>query len=129
MGDLPLVWGGDSLMVSISNAASRDDVYDLTELAFANRSDPVKLAKIADALEESIPCLDPARFRHELEHVLAGPDLPQLAVAKEMARAVLEGRPVPVSAGSAGSKGAREGRGFLGRATGLLRGRPGRPKG
>ncbi len=79
-------------MPSISNAAARDDLYDLTELAVANQSDAGKIAKIAQALERSIPRLDPVRFRGEFEHVLRGPDIPQLVRAKEMARAALEGR-------------------------------------
>jgi hypothetical protein len=82
------------LVVSISSAAARDDVYDLIELAFADRADSVKLAKIGEALEESIPRLDPVRFRKDLEHVLAGPNLPQLAAAKVMAQAALDGRPL-----------------------------------
>ncbi len=111
-------------MVSISGAAARDDVYELIELAFANRADSAKIAQIAEALEDSIPQLDPRRFRGELEHVLVGPDLPQLAAAKEMAQAVLEGRPLAPRPGSPANDPDRAGQGFLGRAAGLLRGQP-----
>ena len=114
-------------MLSVSDAAARNDVYDLIELAFANRMDPAKLATIAEALEESIPRLDPARFRRELEHVVKGPQLPQLETAREMAQAVLEGRPVSgPTASSDAERAGRQNRGFLARAAGLLRGPPGR---
>ena len=106
-------------MGSISSAAARDDVYELTELSFAHRSDPAKIAQIVEALEESIPSLDPVRFRGELEHVLSGPDLPELARAKELAAAMLEGRPVPAPSGAGSGSGA--GRGMLGRMGRLLR--------
>jgi hypothetical protein len=114
-------------VVSISGAAARDDVYDLIELAFANRTDPVKIAQIAEALEESIPHLDPQRFRSELEHVLEGPELPQLVTAKEMATAVLEGRPLAPHRDSAVNAPESAGPGFLARAAGLLRGQFRRP--
>jgi hypothetical protein len=116
-------------VVSISGAAARDDVYELIELAFASRADLAKIAQIAEALEESIPNLDPARFRGELEHVLEGPDLPQLEVAKEMARAVLQGRPLapPPDSQVKGSDPANQG--FLARTARLLRGQGGGPRG
>lgn len=79
-------------MSDISRAAAYDDVYKLTEIAMRNWDDPTKLAHVAEALEECIPTLDPVRFRGELEHVLKGPDVPELARAKEMANAALEGR-------------------------------------
>jgi hypothetical protein len=112
-------------MVSISGAAARDDVYELIELAFASRADQAKINQIAEALEESIPHLDPARFRGELEHVLEGPDLPQLEVAKDMALAVLQGQPLapPSDSRVKGSDPTRQG--LLARATGLLRGQGG----
>ena len=111
--------------MSVSGAAARDDVYDLIELAFANKADLVKIAQIAEALEECIPRLDPQRFRGELEHVLEGPDLPQLAAAKAMARAVLEGRPLAPRPDSPVKGSDPERRGFLARAAGLLRGQRG----
>jgi hypothetical protein len=109
--------------MSISSAAAFDDVYQLAELAHANKSDPVKLAKSADALEESIPRLDPVRFRGELEHVLKAPDLPVLQKAKEMATAALEGRLEidPDRAGAA--RPAPAAGGIMGRFARLLRGR------
>ena len=116
-------------MVSISSAAGRDDVYELIELAFASRADLVKITQIAEALEECIPHLDPQRFRGELEHVLEGPDLPQLATSKEMAKAVLEGRPLAPRPDSPVEGSERAVQGFLARAAGLLRGRRGGPLG
>ncbi len=110
-------------MASISGAAARDDIYDLTELAHANRTDAAKLAKIARALEQSIPRLDPVRFRREFEHVLAGPDLPELEIAKQMARAVLEGRPVESPAGQ--DDGEAPPAGFLTRMFRMSKGDPG----
>lgn len=113
---------------SLSSAAARDDVYDLTELAFAHRSDRRKLAKIAQALEDSIPRLDPVRFKSEIEHVLTGPDVPELALAKDMARAALDGRPLPPSSAPTADEASRRPGGLLSRTTGLLRGRPAHPR-
>jgi hypothetical protein len=101
-------------MSDISRAAAYDDAYKLTEIAKACRENPVKLAKVADALEGAIPTLDPVRFRRELEHVLTGPDVPELEKAKEMAKAALEGRPLEGAAPSGGQPPAPSLRGLLG---------------
>jgi hypothetical protein len=114
-------------MSDISRAAAYDDVYKLTELSVRHSSDPVKLAKIAEAMEESIPTLDPVRFRGELEHVLQGPDLPELERAKEMAKAALEGRPVEGAAEAGASPPAPTMRGLLGFGA-LFGRRPSRPR-
>jgi hypothetical protein len=74
---------------NIAKAAAREDVYELVELAYAYKGQPEKLAEIAAALEESIPRLDPVRMRGELAHVLAVPEFPELAAAREAARAAL----------------------------------------
>jgi hypothetical protein len=116
----------------ISRAAAFDDVYKLVELTHAGRRDPAKLEEIAAALEESIPRLDPVRFRGELEHVVEGPDIPELARAKEMAQAALDGRPLPGLA--AGEGPARDSTrepavaGSLASAGWLLLGRPRRKR-
>jgi hypothetical protein len=89
----------------ISRAAAFDDVYKLVELTHAGRRDPAKLEEIAAAIEESIPRLDPVRFKGELEHVVDGPDIPELVRAKEMAQAALDGRPMP---GAATGEGAAQ---------------------
>jgi hypothetical protein len=114
-------------MASISSAAAFDDVYQLVELSFKNRDDSEKLAQIAQALEESIPKLDPVRFRGELEHVLAGPDIPQLAAAKAMAKAALEGKQVtpPVRSETGRRKPPR---GLLAWTSRLFGRQPGRPR-
>jgi hypothetical protein len=91
------------LASDISKAAAFDDVYKLVELTYACRREPAKLEEIAAALEESIPRLDPVRFKGELEHVVDGPDIPELARAKEMAQAALDGRPVPGAATGEGT--------------------------
>ena len=78
-------------------------MYELVELSYQHRGEPEKLAEIAAALEASIPRLDPLRQRNELAHVVKASDIPQLAAAREAARAALErtdgaGRPPPASA-------------------------------
>ena len=95
-------------MPSISSAAGRDDLYELIELVLPNKGNPAKLAQIVDALEDSIPRLDPVRFRGELEHVVKGPDLPELETAKDMARAALEGRTVSAAAAAEGAEAPQE---------------------
>ena len=112
-------------MSDISRAAAYDDVYKLTEIALRSWDNPVKLARVAEALEDCIPRLDPVRFRGELEHVLAGPDAPELAQAKEMARAALEGRAAELPA--AGARPPVSVRSLLGFG-GLFGRRAGRPR-
>ena len=65
-------------------------MYELVELSYQHRAEPEKLAEIAAALEASIPRLDPVRQRNELAHVVEAPHIPQLAAAREAARAALE---------------------------------------
>jgi hypothetical protein len=85
------------------------------------------VAKIADAIEESIPTLDPVRFRGELEHVLEGPDLPELERAKEMAKAALEGRLVEGTEQGGAARPAPTMRSLLGLGA-LFGRRPSRPR-
>jgi hypothetical protein len=115
--------------MSISSAAARDDLYELIELVLPNKGNPAKLAQIVDALEDSIPRLDPVRFRGEFEHVVKGPDLPELETVKEMARAALEGRLVPPPASSEENSAPDGGtQRSLSGAARLLWGRPRRPR-
>ena len=115
-------------MASISSAAAREDLYELIELVLPNKGNPAKLAQIVDALEDSIPRLDPVRFRGELEHVLKGPDLPELETAKEMARAALEGRTVSAAAPEKSGAPEEKAQRSLSGAARLIWGRPRRPR-
>jgi hypothetical protein len=74
---------------NIAKAAAREDLYELVEMAYAYKGQPEKLAEIAAALEESIPRLDPVKMKGELAHVLGAPEFPELAAAREAARAAL----------------------------------------